>query len=199
MKRVLFGCAAAAGAMVATAALADGGGYLDFEDPNVPDIIDAPNPYHGTTWGTSGGDGLSQLGLMDVNWYNANYGASLTAISGDQVGWSRFGEDNISVSFSSNVIIKDFYLTPWLNFGPSSMTIDFYDDGGLVASVGSGALVGNAWTHVVANVEADQMVFRSGGGVWWLIDDLSFNKVPAPGAIALLGLAGLVSRRRRSA
>ena len=79
------------------------------------------------------------------------------------------------------------------------MTVDFYDDGGLVGSIGTGAMVGNVWSHVVANLEADQMVFRSGGGVWWLIDDLSFNKVPAPGAIALLGLAGLVSRRRRSA
>jgi hypothetical protein len=34
-------------------------------------------------------------------------------------------------------------------------------------------------------------------GTVWIASDISFNTVPAPGALALLGLAGIAARRRR--
>ena len=38
---------------------------------------------------------------------------------------------------------------------------------------------------------------RDSSGTVWNADGLSFSTIPAPGALALLGLAGLASRRRR--
>jgi len=197
--RVIGGAALCA--LASTTVLADGL-YLDFEDPDASaaGIIDAPNPYFGTTWSTSSGDGLSDLGLMDVNWYNANYGASLTAVSGDQVGWSRFGEDNISVDLGGDYTGKHVYVTPWFGFGPPSLDVELYNDGGLVATINA-AMVSNVWTFVdLSGYTFDAMNFsNNGGGTWWLMDDLTLNKVPAPGALALLGAAGLAARRRRRA
>jgi len=34
-------------------------------------------------------------------------------------------------------------------------------------------------------------------GSYWIMDDMSYELVPAPSTLALLGLAGLVGRRRR--
>ena len=39
---------------------------------------------------------------------------------------------------------------------------------------------------------------RDSSGTVWSAEGISFSTIPAPGALALLGLAGLASRRRRS-
>jgi hypothetical protein len=44
-------------------------------------------------------------------------------------------------------------------------------------------------------VTTDSSVLPAGAGMW--IDNLVIQSIPAPGALALLGLAGLVGARRR--
>ena len=70
-----------------------------------------------------------------------------------------------------------------------------------VGSVGGIAMTNNAWTVVdLGNTTVDELVFRNfAGSQWYLIEDLTLGAVPAPGALALLGIAGIVARRRRRA
>lgn len=199
MRKFAFTASVAACALTATCVMADGL-FLDFEDPDLgTGFAPVNNPYHGTTWNLANGDGLNGLGVLDVPSYNTTYGANLTAISGDQVGWNRFGEDNLTGDLGGNYIGKSVYITPWSTFGPPSLDIEMYKDNKLVAIVNSGNLVMDQWNFVdLGGHEFDTIVFsNNGGGTWWFMDDLVLNKVPAPGAIALLGLVGFVARRRR--
>ena len=50
--------------------------------------------------------------------------------------------------FGGDYIAKSIYLTPWLGFGPASMQLDLYDDGGLVGSVTNISMVEDSWTFV---------------------------------------------------
>lgn len=175
--------------------------FLNFDEPDILDDALAPNPYFGTTWTDSVGSG-TDLGLLDYAWYNPSYGASLSPISGEQAGWSNAGIDNIGVDFGGDYIAKSIYLTPWFGFGPSSMQLDLYDDGGLVGSVTNISMVENQWTFVdLGGVKADSMVFRNfGDSQWYLMEDLTLSKIPEPSSTALLGLCliGGLMRRRRS-
>jgi hypothetical protein len=189
-----------------TTVYADVSGFLDFEDPDAEignrGIVRTENPYHGTTW-SNASDGLSHLGVMDVDWYNKHYGefgADLSARSGDQVGFNGFGDNNVSVSFEGDMFI-DFYLTPWVGQGAYNVQVDFYDDDVLVHSVPDVPMIDNVWTHIDSGgIAADMVVFRkfSEKAEWWLIENLTFTKVPAPGALAVLGLAALGRHRRSS-
>ena len=52
---------------------------------------------------------------------------------------------------------------------------------------------GMASVEIVFELHASTVVERAG----WYIDDVAISGVPTPGALALLGLAGLIGRRRR--
>ena len=52
---------------------------------------------------------------------------------------------------------------------------------------------GMSEVEIVFELHASTVVEKAG----WYIDDVAINGVPAPGALALLGLAGLAGRRRR--
>lgn len=198
MREILGGMivmACALGAVPASAQL-----FLDFEDPETDTAITAPNPYHGTTWTNNSGFG-SDLGIGDIDWYNSTYGASLATLSGDQFGWSNSGLDNIGVDLGGVFSADSLFLTPWFGFGPTSMQVDMYLNGGLVASVTNIPMVANQWTPVdLGDNIIDEIVFRNfGNSQWYLIENVTLNAVPSPGAMALLVLAGLAARRRRRA
>ena len=67
----------------------------------------------------------------------------------------------------------------------------------------SGVLTTASWTNYVTNfvapVNASYLTVRNTTGTptWAHIDDFSLTRVPAPGSLALLGMGGLVSFRRR--
>lgn len=73
-------------------------------------------------------------------------------------------------------------------------TIDYYYDGSLIYSSVTGIVAGTSVEQVV--LLSDN--FQVGAG-WGDFDNLSVTLVPAPGAVALLGLGGLVAGRRRRA
>lgn len=191
--RGLFGGAVVC-AGIASVASADGI-LLDFEEPDTTSIQQVTQGYAGITWSEIfGGPDLS---VMDEAYYHATYGASLDFF-GDQVGWNRFGGDNFSMTLPEAMFLKSGNWTPWLGFGPSSLEIELYLDGDLVGLEGV-TMVEEQWTFVdFGGVLVDHVVVRNfGDSQWWLMDELVFNKIPAPGALALLGVAGLVARRRR--
>ena len=173
--------------------------FLDFEEPVTSEIATAPNPYFGSMWSDQNGDG-SDLGVMNIDYYNTDFGGSLDTISGNQVGWSRFGFDNITVSFSEDYVADSLYLTPWIGFGPASMQVDLYDDGNLVGSVGGIVMTEDSWTFVdLGGVIADEITFRNfGNSQWFLIEDVKLSKVPEPSsAMLLFSCLALGLRRKR--
>jgi len=201
MRKILFGGAVAACAVFAGVATAGDQIVLDFEEPEVPvdpGIQQVEQGYMGFQWSEIQ-DG-PDLSLMNMDWYRANWDAGFEAVSGNQIGWNRFGTDNFSFSSETPLFIKSGYWTNWIGFGPGHIDIDLFLDGELVDTVGAD-LVDSEWTFVdFGGVMVDEVVIRNGGdGQWWLMDDLVFNPVPAPGAVALIGLAGLAARRRRRA
>lgn len=55
-----------------------------------------------------------------------------------------------------------------------------------------------AFTATSATTSLEFLGAESPNGSGWYLDDVAVNAVPAPGAIALLGMAGLAGRRRRN-
>ncbi|MHC4825316.1 MAG: hypothetical protein ACYTEY_02035 [Planctomycetota bacterium] len=70
-------------------------------------------------------------------------------------------------------------------------TIDYYLDGAQFYSSASGVFAGTSFDQVV--LLSDNWNFGESGD----FDDLFYENIPAPSALALLGLAGLFGRRRR--
>ena len=89
------------------------------------------------------------------------------------------------------------------NYEQPDGTADFYDeDGNLLASLDLGAPLGdwkwNGWEED-SGVGIKSVVI-SGNNPWGgfiMMDDLEYTPIPGPGALALIALGGLITRRRR--
>ena len=136
----------------------------------------------GITWTAEAYNGLSfNNALFSVN--QANVAATFTFTPGVQaVGGNIFGTDINNLSIA-NAKIKVTLADGTAYVGYSSSAADF------VGFVSDGAAISSM--SILAT--------KPGVNVWVSADNLYFGvtAVPAPGAIGLLGLAGLVSRRRR--
>ena len=158
--------------------------------------------------------GWIETGFGDWEWGTPTVGPA-TAFSGENV-WGTVLGDLHSNSGADNTLSQTFDFTGW-----SNMTLSFYEwlnsgsnafdkatvrvngdelylaDGGPTAdwrnvTLDLSAYDGLSSVEVVFNFFETTVVNREG----WYIDDIALNGVPAPGALALLGL-GFVARRRR--
>jgi len=136
----------------------------------------------GINWTADASGGLyCESGLFSTN--NPNLSATFTFAPGVQaVGGNIFGTD-IDFGSISNAKIKVTLADGSAYIGYSSSAADF------VGFVSDGAAISSM--SILAT--------KPGVNVYVSADNLYFGvtAVPAPGAIALVGLAGLVSRRRR--
>ena len=136
----------------------------------------------GINWTADASDGLYwYIGLFSTN--SPNLAATFTFAPGVQaVGGNIFGTD-IDFGSISNAKIKVTLADGSAYIGYSSSAEDF------VGFVSDGAAISSM--SILAT--------KPGVNVYVSADNLYFGvtAVPAPGAIALVGLAGLVSRRRR--
>ena len=136
----------------------------------------------GITWtANSSGDLYCSYGLFSTN--NANVAATFTFAPGVQaVGGNIFGTAS-DFSSISNARIQVTLADGTAYVGYSSSAADF------VGFISDGAAISSMTI----------LATKPGVNVWVTADNLYFGvtAVPAPGAIALVGLAGLVSRRRR--
>lgn len=151
--------------------------FTDFEAVGANYVQYAPNTLEGTLNAFDGEfvlteDGLNFTYADDFSILIAN--ADLTDILVQMGGYSNFGADN--------------YFT-WTSGGSSAAGTQGggFIDAGPIDVTGYYVWIGNGYGG-------------GGAGIWTgtvdMIGDVSF--VPAPGALALLGLAGLASRRRRN-
>jgi hypothetical protein len=129
---------------------------------------------------------------------------------GPGVEWQYESWMNLDFSASS---IRVTYTSPWDVFWPSSFDFtgfifrDLNDALPDFTGISLGQFVGNSWGPVVASVhDPDTLLInfaRPGQGLSFPDGDFGVFEVlfiPAPGALVLLGLAGIMqSRRRRDA
>jgi MYXO-CTERM domain-containing protein len=140
-----------------------------------------PNAYSGTgLWGT----------VVNGDYTNAG-GSSFLSQTFDLTGYT-----DVEMSFAN-----------WAEVFYSFDTAELYINGDLVyerdtsdaptdweiITIDMSAYDNMAGVEVVFELYASTVVERAG----WYIDDVSITGVPSPGALALLGLGGLVARRRR--
>ncbi len=160
---------------------ADWGNYLFFMDAWAGGSGDNDNP-----WGRD----ISGLGGMDIfvgSWLNGGGGA-------DSYEFGASGWGNLPYAVSV-----------WADWGNNTIQWNFYDlVAGLTLNGITGfdyeaATTGNNWGDPAIDLIGAEGVQPGWGNGSHSIDLLhyDFTTVPAPGALALLGIAGLASRRRR--
>jgi len=197
-------CGAVAVVAVAAGSMAQASVTVDFNGVTVPTgsfVQLSPTTYGGFAWG---GD----LEVFDQTYWQANYGGNTSGFTGNL---AYGGNDAPFPSFPITAT--------WA--GAGSISLDGLNIGSIWATIG-----GNASTSVIvkgfknnsevaaqtitltSSVQAvtfsggfgdiDMFSFEVGsGGGFFYFDSFSYSVVPAPGAMALLGVAGLAGSRRR--
>ena len=160
-----------------------------------------PANYNGWTWsGDVNGGGRWYVDLLDA--INGGWAGTLETISGPNVAFNGFGDDDTWVILDDDYFLKSAYITRWPNIdalGSPAVRVTGYDDGELVYD-STFNTINDEWSFVdFGSPVVDEIHFsRTTPDVsWWLMDDLTLNVVPAPGALALLGVAAAIGVRRR--
>ena len=156
----------------------DGSAYQSFGVNSSP--MDGPVSFSDSTYGSVTCSQFTASGFSLV--------VNSTAAATQQ---SFFVQQNFTVTDAVNFTLTGYL--PSANSGSSSITAGttFYADSGsaLGAFSTSGTLQAGTYRFVYTN--------GGGGAQDRTLFNLSFSAVPAPGAVALVGLAGLVTGRRR--
>ena len=107
----------------------------------------------------------------------------------DGVGLDAQGSITISFSTPMSYIGVDF---------PGSLHIDLFSGGSpIYSSSNFGGIGAGFFAGLVTQSTFDEVLLTDWFDGLAAIDNLSFGIIPAPGTLALLGLAGLMSTRRR--
>lgn len=134
----------------------------------------------GVEWLASAASGMyAQGGLMSTN----NPEAMTFSFGG--TGVKGVGGLFFSTDINFNVV-------------PSTLYVTLSDGSGFVGSVTSGAQFTGFWS-LGSNITSIRIQPLGGTAQYPTADSLSVAVVPAPGAVALLALAGATARRRRRA
>jgi len=164
---------------------------------------------------TNRGAGVFTESFNSSNGYAPTYsgtlgGASWTASASDGGGmYSNFGmmsttnpNTTMTFSFASGVsgVGGEFFAT-LIDFSivPSTILIGLSDGSGFIGTITNGIQFTGFWSTGVA-ITSISITMEDGpvdSYIYPTAGSLSFAIVPAPGAIALIGLAGLVGGRRR--
>jgi hypothetical protein len=163
------------------------------------------------------------VGIVSPDAWLADYGVSIQA--GDGTPWvddwatitgqpwlgennSFFGNFGVFITFDQDV--TEFAGQFWDPSGPPSpfgggLYVYLFDDGNQVAvteHTPAWGGIGDTWFDITTDggsVFDEVRLLGFGFTPTTYADNLSWNPVPAPGTLALLGLAGVLGRRRRRA
>ncbi len=179
MKRIMLGLFSTAATLAVACSASAGTVVLDFED--LSGFSPMPAGYGGIAdWGS----------FCNNDAVDPNYPAS----SGDVY--------LISVGAPAPIIFGTDYIFDGAFFGgnnlPWAVKFELYDDGGLVHTSGS---MYPALTPVFLDSgydgPVDEVRIVSELGNFYSMDDFTYTTIPTPGSLALLGLVGLTTMRRR--
>jgi MYXO-CTERM domain-containing protein len=174
---------------------------LNFDEPGAP------------TGANVAGNAFAAFGMSElISGEGSNFVGDVSGIPG--YGWVG----------SSNVFVGPFGVFMMLDTDVTAFSMQFFDNSGPSTGFAGGAIIavfnngdevgsyfienpayggfGDSWFDIVAT---DGMVFDEvralgfGFGPESIVDNLSWNAVPTPGAAALLALGGLTGLRRRRA
>jgi hypothetical protein len=162
---------------------------LDFETGDISN-------YGGFIW--------NNMELYSYADYNSGYFNTLPAVSGDRFAFNG-GGTSASLSNGSDFNFNGAYLTGWLYNNAEwyanahSVTIDGYNNGALVDTYVANLSLGAMTYFNVAMNGVDQLVFTGDGSRWFLMDNFTYNAVPEPATMLLLGfgLFGLAGISRK--
>lgn len=203
MTTAISTIALAAGTSMATITISQAasgttyGTTLNFDEPGGP-----TGP--GIAQDAWAGIGLANMAAGDGN----NFVGDNAALSGPWIGTgnSFFGNFGVFMTFDSD--LTNFSGQVWDPSGPPSpfgggVGIFVFNDGNQVADLfiePSWGGFGDEWIDIST---ADGMVFDEvrilgfGFDPFTYVDNLSWNAVPTPSSVALLGFGGLIGSRRR--
>jgi len=200
MRTQTFISSCAVAALACAGSAANASVTLDFQTVDTTSagwVQLSPSSYGGFAWG---GD----TEVMSAAYFNTNYGSG--AVTGNiAYNGNDYGNIPISATWNSvgTISLESILLGPaWQNIGSglasTQVTFKGFKNGFEVASqvvnlTGSSQTVN--FTGAFGDIEKFNMVSSAGGGYFY-IDNITYA-VPAPGAAALIGLAGLVATRRR--
>lgn len=164
-------------------------GYYTYSNPSTNGIAD--------TSGLFTGSGFSHVALFNLPVADI-YGGSLAQASFTSQTAAKF-----NINWSWNNLVNEFATWVVQRVGTGEVVASVAIDNGVVTTVGvtSAGVYGAfettiaAGAYTVTSIMSDRGIVANSAGfasvVW------NFQAVPTPGAAALLGLAGLVARRRR--
>ena len=157
--------------------------------PVGPGTIDAQNVSFDSELDGPGGDGrgVGGNGLVGVG-PSAGFGNPSNAVL------ANFFVDAYGLSLSEEKTAVEFNAISLLG----SNTVDIYVNGALLSAGNAAPAAGHRYGILATGDDSISHVslFDAGGGAEGM-QGAGFVYVPAPGALALLGVAGLVARRRR--
>ena len=138
-----------------------------------------------------------------VSFSDSTYG-SVTCSQFTASGFSLVVNSTAAATQQSFFVQQNFTVTDAVNFTltgylPSASSGSSSITAGSTFSADSGSDVGGFSTSGTLQAGTYRFVYTNGGGGAQdrTLFNLSFSAVPAPGAVALVGLAGLVTGRRR--
>jgi hypothetical protein len=161
-----------------------------------------------------GSHGIAELQAGDLVPQVDNYDATLGGGGGWLGGNTNAFFGNFGVFMMLDHDATEMSMQIWDPSGPPSffgggLNVFLFNDGvqvhdlfvqnGDIATPAWGG-IGDSWFDITTSggdVFDEVRILGFGFGPTTVMDDLSWNQVPAPGALALFGLAGLGARRRR--
>ena len=157
--------------------------------------------YDGSSGDSFGASGSPMAG--PVSFSDSTYG-SITCSQFTASGFSLVVNSTAAANQQSFFVQQDFTVTEAVNFTltgylPSAGSGSSNISNGATVYADSGSALGAFSTSGTLQAGTYRFQYTNGGGGAQdrTLFNLSFSAVPAPGAVALVGLAGLVTGRRR--
>jgi len=156
------------------------------------------NPYGGFNWSASSG-------VMDDAYFMSTYTRGSDGIAG-KILYTNDGVSAVDAIFNGPGTINLEQMVVgqiWPNIeqtASTQLTITGYKAGNLVATkvvTQTNAQQTVTFSGAFGDIDKFSIVGSSVGGGYWYGGEIQYSVVPAPGAAALVGLAGLVATRRR--
>jgi MYXO-CTERM domain-containing protein len=186
-------------AAVAVAGSATASVTLDFSSIDTPNgyISAIPNPYGGFNWSANSA-------VMDDAYFMSSYNSGSDGIAG-KILWN-YTESAVDAIFNGPGTISLEQMVVgriWpaiFQTASTQLTITGYKGGNLVATkvvTQTNTQQTVTFSGAFGDIDKFSIVGSSVGGGYWYGGEIQYSVVPAPGAAALVGLAGLVATRRR--